>query len=98
MSRESIHSLPPVDPDEAAELRKTFVMQTAPFDARFPNQNQTKHCWQAYVDYHKCINLKGEEERGCKQFYRVFKSLCPNTWVDNWDDQRERGVFPYPLV
>ncbi|KAI6822221.1 hypothetical protein KC332_g9215, partial [Hortaea werneckii] len=31
------------------------------FDARFPNQNQTKHCWQNYVDYHKCILAKGED-------------------------------------
>ncbi|KAI4817319.1 hypothetical protein E4T44_10523, partial [Aureobasidium sp. EXF-8845] len=33
----------------------------AGFDARFPNQNQTKHCWQNYVDYHKCILAKGED-------------------------------------
>ncbi len=25
---------------------KSFTLQTASFDARFPNQNQTKHCWQ----------------------------------------------------
>ena len=23
--------------------------------------NQTKHCWQNYVDYHKCILAKGED-------------------------------------
>lgn len=23
--------------------------RTAPFDARFPNQNQTKNCWQNYL-------------------------------------------------
>lgn len=28
---------------------KSFTLQTASFDARFPNQNQTKHCWQKYV-------------------------------------------------
>lgn len=37
------------------------------FDARFPNQNQTKHCWQNYVDYHKCINAKGEDFKPCRQ-------------------------------
>jgi hypothetical protein len=37
------------------------------FDARFPNQNQTKHCWQNYVDYHKCILAKGEDFAPCKQ-------------------------------
>jgi len=37
------------------------------FDARFPNQNQTKHCWQNYVDYHKCILAKGEDFPPCRQ-------------------------------
>lgn len=37
------------------------------FDARFPNQNQTKHCWQNYVDYHKCILAKGEDFAPCRQ-------------------------------
>ena len=36
-------------------------------DARFPNVNQTKHCWQNYVDYHKCILAKGEDFAPCRQ-------------------------------
>ena len=36
-------------------------------DARFPNTNQTKHCWQNYVDYHKCIIAKGEDFAPCRQ-------------------------------
>ena len=39
------------------------------FDARFPNQNQTKHCWQNYVDYHKCILAKGEDFKPCRQVH-----------------------------
>lgn len=62
------------------------------FDARFPNQNQTKHCWQNYVDYHKCVNAKGEDFMPCKQFYYAYRSLCPNAWLDKWDTQR--GLFP----
>ncbi|KAI9665725.1 MAG: Cytochrome c oxidase subunit 6B [Bathelium mastoideum] len=58
------------------------------FDARFPNQNQTKHCWQNYVDYHKCIIAKGEEFRPCRQFLLAYRSLCPSAWVERWDDQR----------
>jgi cytochrome c oxidase subunit 6b len=42
------------------------------FDARFPNQNQTKHCWQNYVDYHKCITAKGEDFAPCRQVRRLF--------------------------
>jgi hypothetical protein len=29
--------------------------------------NQTKHCWQNYVDYHKCIIAKGEDFAPCRQ-------------------------------
>jgi hypothetical protein len=29
--------------------------------------NQTKHCWQNYVDYHKCILAKGEDFPPCRQ-------------------------------
>ncbi|EFQ95861.1 Cytochrome c oxidase subunit 6A, mitochondrial [Pyrenophora teres f. teres] len=67
------------------------------FDARFPNQNQTKHCWQNYVDYHKCIIAKGEEFSPCRQFMLAYRSLCPSGWTSRWDDQREKGNFPVKL-
>ena len=28
---------------------------------------RTKHCWQNYVDYHKCILAKGEDFAPCRQ-------------------------------
>lgn len=55
--------------------------KTAPFDARFPNQNQTKNCWQNYVDFHKCQKSKGEDYEPCEWFRRVYKSMCPIKWV-----------------
>ncbi|RMY56786.1 hypothetical protein D0865_03454 [Hortaea werneckii] len=67
------------------------------FDARFPNQNQTKHCWQNYVDYHKCILAKGEDFKPCRQFFLAYRSLCPSSWCERWDDQRENGTFPARL-
>ncbi|KAF1851867.1 COX6B-domain-containing protein [Cucurbitaria berberidis CBS 394.84] len=67
------------------------------FDARFPNQNQTKHCWQNYVDYHKCTIAKGEDFAPCRQFLLAYKSLCPSGWTSRWDDQREAGNFPVKL-
>ncbi|EIW65795.1 hypothetical protein TREMEDRAFT_35988, partial [Tremella mesenterica DSM 1558] len=68
--------------------------------ARFPNQNQTKHWCQNYVDYHKCVNAKGEEFAPCQQFKRAFRSLCPsetNGQVSLWDEQVEAGKFPASL-
>ncbi|KAK1821866.1 Cytochrome c oxidase subunit 6B [Friedmanniomyces endolithicus] len=70
---------------------------TIGFDARFPNQNQTKHCWQNYVDYHKCILAKGEDFKPCRQFFLAYRSLCPSSWCERWDDQREKGNFPTRL-
>ncbi|KAJ7773043.1 cytochrome c oxidase, subunit VIb [Mycena metata] len=79
------------------EEPKKLVLRTAPFDARFPNQNQTRNCWQNYCDYFRCINAKGEEYEPCKQFKRTYHSLCPNEWTSKWDDQRENGTFPAVL-
>lgn len=56
-------------------------LRTAPFDARFPNQNQTKSCWQNFIDYQKCVKAKGEDYEPCQFFFRNFKSLCPVGWV-----------------
>ncbi|KWU45200.1 putative COX12-cytochrome-c oxidase, subunit VIB [Rhodotorula sp. JG-1b] len=75
----------------------TFVLQTASFDARFPNTNQSRHCFQAYVDYFKCVNHKGEDFPACKTFYRTYHSLCPNEWIAKWDEQREANKFPAKL-
>ncbi|KAI8457052.1 cytochrome c oxidase polypeptide VIb [Phakopsora pachyrhizi] len=58
--------------------QNTFILQTAGFDARFPNTNQTKHCSQSYIDYHMCKNARGEDFAPCKQFFRAFHSLCPS--------------------
>merc|ERR1712183_442252 len=68
--------------------------KTAPFDARFPNQNQTKSCFANFLDYQKCVKVKGEEFVPCQYFYKTYKSLCPIAWVDKWNDQIEEGTFP----
>ncbi|KAK1162835.1 cytochrome c oxidase subunit 6B1 [Acipenser oxyrinchus oxyrinchus] len=69
---------------------------TAPFDARFPNQNQTRNCWQNYLDFHRCqkaLTIKGTDVTPCDWYLRVYKSLCPISWVSKWDEQRENGTF-----
>ena len=64
-----------------AQEEKGFKLETAKFDARFPNTNQTRNCWQNYVDFHRCVNIKGEEYEPCGYFKKVYKSLCPVAWV-----------------
>ncbi|KAK9764167.1 Cytochrome c oxidase subunit 6B [Basidiobolus ranarum] len=80
------------------ETEPNINLKTVSFDARFPNQNQTKHCWQNYVDYYKCITARGENFSPCKQFYRSFRSLCPDDWIDRWDQQREAGTNPSDMT
>ncbi|ODV90092.1 hypothetical protein CANCADRAFT_23961, partial [Tortispora caseinolytica NRRL Y-17796] len=54
---------------------------------RFPLINQSRHCWQSFVDYHRCINNRGEDFEPCKQFYYTYKSLCPDAWTEKWNEQ-----------
>ncbi|CAD0037680.1 unnamed protein product [Aureobasidium pullulans] len=80
--------------DDEDRVTMPFKFVTG-FDARFPNQNQTKHCWQNYVDYHKCILAKGEDFKPCRQFFLAYRSLCPSSWATRWDDQRgESPIAP----
>uniref|UniRef100_A0A3P9A6X9 Cytochrome c oxidase subunit 6B1 n=1 Tax=Esox lucius TaxID=8010 RepID=A0A3P9A6X9_ESOLU len=58
--------------------------RTAPFDARFPNTNQTRNCFQNYLDFHRCskaLSAKGQDVSPCDWYQRVYKSLCPLSWV-----------------
>ncbi|KAF8121831.1 cytochrome c oxidase subunit VIb [Boletus edulis] len=86
---------------ESTDLSSKYVLQTAGFDARFPNTNQTKHCFQNYTDYFKCVAAKGEDYAPCKQFKRAYNSLCPSkcygSRIARFDDQRENGTFPASL-
>lgn len=86
----------PNEPEEDPELaeRRALMVGTPGFDARFPNTNQARNCWQNYVDYFRCVDSKGEDYEPCQQFKKVYQSLCPIIWVDSWDEQREGNVFP----
>ena len=61
---------------------------------RFPNVNQTRNCWQNYVDFHKCEKHYSENESVCKVLKKAYVDLCPSEWVEKWDEQRENGAFP----
>lgn len=75
-------------------MPEAIEIKTAPFDPRFPNTNQTRYCYQMYLDYFRCLKVKGDTYEPCQYFKRAYSSLCPNAWVAKWDDQREAGTFP----
>ncbi|XP_013908422.1 PREDICTED: uncharacterized protein LOC106538459 [Thamnophis sirtalis] len=79
------------------DTKKRKLPFTAPFDPRFPFTNQTRNCYQNYVDYYRCLKIvktKGQDVQRCEWYHKVFKSLCPTSWVNQWDEQRKLGSFP----
>ncbi|XP_018797511.1 PREDICTED: cytochrome c oxidase subunit 6b-2-like [Bactrocera latifrons] len=71
-----------------------YKLETVPMDPRFPNSNVTRHCWFSYVEFHRCQKSRGEGHESCAYFQKVFKTMCPNAWVEKWNEQLEAGVFP----
>lgn len=63
------------------------------FTSSFPSRN----CWQNYVDFHRCINLRGVDYQPCYFFKTRYHHFCPSDWVNTWDEQREEGRFPVNL-
>ncbi|XP_056681711.1 uncharacterized protein LOC100020481 isoform X6 [Monodelphis domestica] len=60
---------------------------TPPFDPRFPNQNQTRNCYQNFLDFHRCTKImkrRGKDSSPC-DYYRK---------VQRWTDQIREGTFP----
>ncbi len=52
-----------------------------------------RRCWVNYVDFHRCMEVKNDE-KVCSYFKHLYKDLCPDEWINKWDDEMERGVFP----
>uniref|UniRef100_A0A4X2K2L3 Cytochrome c oxidase subunit n=1 Tax=Vombatus ursinus TaxID=29139 RepID=A0A4X2K2L3_VOMUR len=70
---------------------------TPPFDPRFPNQNQTRNCYQNFLDFHRCtktMRKKGKDTSPCDYYRKVFQALCPLSWVQRWNEQIQEGTFP----
>lgn len=40
-----------------------------------------RNCYTNYLDYHRCIKVKGEEYEACNYFKRAYEELCPSDWV-----------------
>nr|XP_048282578.1 cytochrome c oxidase subunit 6B1-like [Myodes glareolus] len=82
----------------AEDIRTKIKDYKIPFDSHFPNQNETRNCWLNYLDFHHCEKAMTTSEGGdvsmCEWYQRVYKSLCPVSWVSAWDDGRAEGAFP----
>lgn len=79
------------------KVEQANILKTVPNDSRFPNQNQSRYCFIMFADYQKCLKIHNEEHPDCKYFKNVYKTICPNFWIEKWEGQVEDGTFPYPL-
>ena len=53
-----------------------------------------RHCYQYYVDFHRCKKVRGEEDPACKKFKRVYETMCPLSWIERFDTQVAENRFP----
>lgn len=53
-----------------------------------------RHCYQSYLDFHRCKKIRGEQFDACQYYKRVYHSICPNSWIDKWDTQIAEDRFP----
>lgn len=83
--------------DELKEAYKRMAERFVPYDPRFPNQNQTRNCESNYLSYFRCLKKKGDKEY-CAWYKNVYETMCPDEWVERWDEQRANGTFPFPDI
>lgn len=76
------------------ELRSYWAPQ---FDPRFPNQNQARNCFVNFVDYQRCLKLKGTDAKECDYFKYTSLQLCPAAWIEKWNEQLEQEAFPVKI-
>ncbi|KAL6069742.1 Cytochrome c oxidase subunit 6B [Balamuthia mandrillaris] len=90
----------PAEVDTAQKLVEYFTtkVRTPGYNPHFPNTNQSKHCWSLYINYHRCVKLKGENDPECKHFQGAASSMCPTSWTDAWDEARESDRFATPYA
>lgn len=46
------------------------------------------------MDFHRCKKRHGEDYDACQYFKKVYQAMCPNAWIERWDEQVENGTFP----
>jgi cytochrome c oxidase subunit 6b len=83
---------------EQEETLKSLMIDggqdSSTLDPRFQNVNVSRYCYTHYIDYQRCQYLLGENNPDCDIFKNMYRRLCPNAWINKWDEQRTKGNFP----
>mmetsp|Transcript_6599 Transcript_6599/g.11079 ORF Transcript_6599/g.11079 Transcript_6599/m.11079 type:complete len:89 (+) Transcript_6599:68-334(+) len=70
------------------------LFKTTPHDKKhFPATNQAHYCWQKYNEFVLCMKKSDGDEDACKPALSLARSICPDEWIDNWQDNRDNGAF-----
>lgn len=78
---------------EQEPKQREIVLQTAPLDHRFTTPNAARYCYTVYNEYHRCLQQTGDNAEECQKYYKTFRSLCPDEWLEKWNELRENGQW-----
>ncbi|XP_024082093.1 cytochrome c oxidase subunit 6B1-like isoform X2 [Cimex lectularius] len=68
-----------------------------PPDSRFLHQNKPKWCYAMFEDYERCLK-HNSNKKTCQYFFSIYNQYCPKAWVEQWEEQVEKGIFPRDLT
>ena len=57
-----------------AGVTAKMLLTTAPYNAKNPQQNQTKHCYAKYNEFFRCAKFQGEEHAACQKIRSQVRS------------------------
>ncbi|CAH2035006.1 unnamed protein product [Thlaspi arvense] len=63
-------------------------------DEEFQVTSETRHCFNRFKQYHKCIEDKGRDTNDCNSLRDYVRSMCPENLVEKWEEQRKSGTLP----
>ncbi|XP_056847996.1 putative cytochrome c oxidase subunit 6b-like isoform X2 [Raphanus sativus] len=53
-------------------------------DELFPVTNETRHCFNRYMQYHRCLEGKGKDTNDCNSLRDYVRTMCPETLVSKY--------------
>jgi cytochrome c oxidase subunit 6b len=71
----------------------SFFKTTTPDRVHFPATNQSHFCWQKYNEFVLCVKKNSGDDSACVAQKQAYASICPEDWVESWNEQRSAGTF-----
>ncbi|VDO92816.1 unnamed protein product [Soboliphyme baturini] len=78
-------------------LAEKLMLRKRPVDLRFTQTNRVKQCYTNFIDYHRCLTVREEDNEVCQFFKQQYNDCCPNEWIDKWNQWIKEGRFPASL-